>query len=172
MRMIDVPRSPAQALVGRPPGQIGIVVRDLEAAARRYSALWGNGPWLCWTYGPAILREQVYRGRPSRFSVRIALNSTAPQLELLQPLEGPSIYHEWLERHGEAPHHLAVYVESLDHAIESMASAGYDLIQCGRGMGLDGDGGFAYFDTQDDLGLVLEAVERPVRRREPELVVP
>jgi hypothetical protein len=166
------PRSAAEVFVGHPVGQIGIVVADLEAAASRYSALWQNGPWRCYTYGPELLRDQVYRGQPARFSVRIALNATAPQLELLQPLDGPSIYHEWLELHGDSPHHVAVFVESLDDAIESMAGAGYGVIQSARGIGLDDDGGFAYFDTHDDFGLILEAVEPPARRREPEVVLP
>ena len=159
-------------LLGRPAAQIGIVVRDLEEAARRYSALWGNGPWRCWTYGPDLLSEQRYRGRASRFSVRVALNSTSPQLELLEPLEGPSVYHEWLERHGPSPHHLAVVVESVEDAIDFMAQRGYECVQLGRGFGLDGDGMFAYFDTESDLGLLLEAVVRPARRHEPELVIP
>jgi len=159
-------------LAGLPACQIGILVRDLETAARRYSAVWGNGPWRCWTYGPALLSEQRYRGGPARFAVRVALNSATPQIELLQPIEGPSIYEEWLERHGESLHHVAVAVDSLDGAIASMERAGYGCIQLGRGFGLDGDGGFAYFDTEDELGVVLEAVERPANRREPELVVP
>lgn len=167
-----IPLGRAEALAGRLPSQIGIIVSNLEAAATSYSALWGNGPWRCWTYGPEILHGQLYRGQPSRFSVRIALNPTMPQFELLQPLEGPSIYHEWIERHGESLHHVAVYVESLDDAIRSIEGSGYELIQCGRGMGVDGDGGFAYFDTQRELGLVLEVVEPPARRREPEFVIP
>ncbi len=161
-----------RVLVGRTVGQIGIIVHDLESAARRYSTLWQNGPWRCFTYGPDMLTEQVYRNQHSRFSVRIAMNGTSPQIELLQPLEGPSIYHEWLDRHGEGLHHLAVFVDSLDDAIESMTRAGYGPIQLGRGIGVDGDGGFAYFDTERDFDLVLEAVEVPVRRREPELVIP
>src|SRR4051794_5767254 len=53
------------AFVNRPVGQIGIVVRDLEAACRQYSALWANGPWRCYTYSPAILARQTYRGAKS-----------------------------------------------------------------------------------------------------------
>jgi hypothetical protein len=166
------PAAKAVALMGRPPGQIGILVHDLEAAAARYSTLWGNGPWRCWTYGDELLRERIHRGRPSRFSVRIALNASTPQLELLEPIRGPSIYHEWLDQHGESLHHIGIYVDSLEQAIASMQTAGYTLIQCGLGTGLDGDGGFAYFDTQHELGLTLEAIERPLRRHEPELIIP
>ena len=163
---------PAEALVGRPVGQIGIVVRDLESACHRYSALWDSGPWRVYTYGPAMLSHQRFRGEPSRFSVRIALNATTPQLELLQPLEGPSTYHEWLEQRGEGLHHVAVYVEDADEAIASLGSAGYGVLQEGRGFGVDGDGAFAYFDTEHDLGYLLEVVQPPKTRRDPELVIP
>ena len=163
---------PADTLVGRPVGQIGIVVRDLESACRRYSALWQCGPWRVYTYGPAILAHQRYRGEPSSFSVRIALNPTSPQLELLQPLEGPSTYDEWLDRRGEGLHPLAVFVEDADEAISSFGAAGYEVLQEGRGFGAGGDGAFVYFDTEHDLGYLLEVVERPKSRREPELLIP
>jgi methylmalonyl-CoA/ethylmalonyl-CoA epimerase len=163
---------PAEALIGRPVGQIGILVRNLENACRRYSALWQCGPWRVYTYGPEILSSQSYRGEPSHFVVRIALNSTTPQLELLQPVEGPSVYDEWLERRGEGLHHLAAFVEDADEAIASLATAGYPVLQEGRGFGVDGDGVFAYFETEHDFSYLLEVVQPPEVRREPELVIP
>ncbi len=163
---------PATAFGGRPVGQIGVVVHDLESACSRYSALWQCGPWRIYTYSPAILAQQSYRGKPSRFAVRIALNPTTPQIELLQPLEGPSVYDDWLERRGEGLHHLAAYVEDADEAIASLAAVGYVVIQEGRGFGADGDGAFVYFDTEHDLGYLLEVVQPPKTRHEPELVIP
>ena len=163
---------PAEALVGRPAGQIGILVEDLESSCRRYSALWGCGPWRIYTYGPEILSSQSYRGEPSRFVVRIGLNSTTPQIELLQPVEGPSVYDDWLERRGEGLHHLAAFVEDADGAIASLATAGYGVLQEGRGFGVEGDGAFVYFDTEHDFGYLLEVVQVPQTRREPELVIP
>jgi len=163
---------PAEALVGLSVGQVGIVVHDLESACRRYSALWQCGPWRVFTYSPAILSYQTYRGEPSRYSMRIALNPTTPQLELLQPLEGPSVYDDWLERRGEGLHHVAAYVGDADAAIASMAAVGYGVAQEGRGFGVDGDGAFVYFDTEHDLGYLLEVVQPPKTRREPERVIP
>jgi glyoxalase/bleomycin resistance protein/dioxygenase superfamily protein len=163
---------PAGTLVGRPVGQIGIVVRDLESSCRRYSALWQCGPWRIYTYSPEILSQQSYRGEPSRFAMRIGLNPTTPQIELLQPLEGPSVFDGWLERRGEGLHHLAAYVEDADEAIASMTSCGYSVVQEGRGFGVGGDGAFVYFDTEHDLGYLLEVVQPPTTRREPELVIP
>jgi methylmalonyl-CoA/ethylmalonyl-CoA epimerase len=166
-----VVESLGESFFGKPVGQIGIVVRDLDAAIERASRTFGSGPWRVFTYSGETLSERTYRGRPGSFAVRIALNAQTPMIEFLQPLEGPSVYHEWLDTHGEGLHHLAFWVDSLDAAIDEMARAGFGLLQSGRGFGANGDGGFAYFDTQAVLGVVYEAVEPPKVRREPERVV-
>jgi methylmalonyl-CoA/ethylmalonyl-CoA epimerase len=164
--------SPVAFLDGRPPDQIGILVRDLEQALARYEALWGGGPWRVYTYGHGAIPWVTYRGEPGLHRMRIALSAHSPQVELIESLDGPSIYEEHLASCGEGLHHLGFQVESLDAAIDSMAQAGYDVVQSGGGFGLDGDGGYAYFDTDRDLGVVLEAIEVPKRRREPESTYP
>ena len=163
---------PIDAFGGRPVGQVGIIVRDLEGALERYSSLWGLGPWAGFLYGPGTVPTLTYRGEPGRYSMRIALAGQGPQVELLEPLEGPSIYEEWLESRPEGLHHVGVYVESLEPAIDSMGEAGYELLQSGAGYGLDGDGGYAYFDTERDFGVIVEALEVPRRRREPDFTWP
>ena len=67
---------------------------------------------------------------------------------------------------------MAVEVDSLDETTAAMEAAGYPLLQLGVGFGPDGDGGFAYFDTQDDLGMIVEAIEEAKRVAEPERVYP
>jgi methylmalonyl-CoA/ethylmalonyl-CoA epimerase len=162
--------SPLEALGGRQVGQIGLVVRDLERSLERYSSLWGVGPWKLFTYGPGTVPTLTYRGRPGLYSMRIALAAEGPQLELIEPLTGPNIYEEWLDAHGEGVHHLGVMVPSLDEGSRSLEDAGYALIQSGAGYGLDGDGGYAYFDTEAEFGVYLELIEVPARRREPEAI--
>jgi hypothetical protein len=159
-------------LDGRPPDQIGIVVPKLEEALERYESLWGGGPWRCFVYGPGRIPELSYRGEPGNYSVTIAISQTTPQIELLEPQDGPSIYHDWLETSSGGLHHLGFWVESLEKAIASMAKAGYEVIQSGSGYGLDGDGGYAYFGTERDFSVVLEAIQIPRRRREPDFVWP
>lgn len=161
-----------ELLDGKAPDQVGIVVRDLEEALARYEDLWGGGPWRCFRYAPDTIRWLGYRGQTGRYSVTIAINQTRPQIELVQPHEGPSIYDEWLETKGEGLHHLGFWVESLEAATASMAASGYGVIQSGGGYGLDGDGGYAYFDTEPDFRIILEAIEVPKRRREPDFVWP
>jgi methylmalonyl-CoA/ethylmalonyl-CoA epimerase len=75
-----------------------------------------------------------------------------------------------MEEHGEGIHHLGIRVSSLDAALEVMAEEGHELVQMGRGYGIDGDGGFAYFDTEETLGIITEAIEVPAQRRVPDAV--
>jgi hypothetical protein len=53
-----------------------------------------------------------------------------------------------------------------------MTAAGYDVLQSGHGYGLAGDGAFVYFDTLADYGFILEAIQVPAQRREPDFVFP
>jgi methylmalonyl-CoA/ethylmalonyl-CoA epimerase len=159
-------------LDGRTPDQIGIVVRDLEEALERYRRIWGREEWRVYTYGPRTVPRLTYRGKAVSYEARIALTSGSPQLELVEPRAGPSIYEEWSGRHGDGLHHLGFWVESLDAAVAAMTAAGHGVLQSGAGYGLDGDGGYAYFDTERELGVVLEAIEVPARRRAPDFTWP
>jgi methylmalonyl-CoA/ethylmalonyl-CoA epimerase len=148
-----------EAFAGRPIYQIAIVVRDFDAALARYSSLLDSGRWRTWTFGSHYHERTEYRGRPSEFTARLALNDQTPQLELIEPLEGASTYRDWLEQRGEGVHHLGIVVDSVPAAIEQAANAGYEVVQAGFGMGLERDGSWAYIDTSAALGVMLEAVE-------------
>lgn len=143
--------------------QVGIVVADLDAVVAAHSELCGCTPadWRLDVFGPESVDELTVRGAPAAFSMRLAFYGTSPELELIQPLDGPSIYAEWLVAQGGGLHHLAVAVTSLDEASSAMEGAGFPTVQAGRGFAPDGRGGFAYYDTAAALGYVLEAVELP-----------
>ena len=159
-----------EALVANGVGQIGILVPNLEEGLRTYGAIPAIESWSIYTYGPDFVPQLEYRGQPGRYSVRLALGGKGPQIELMEPLGGPSIYQEWIAEHGFGLHHLGFYVDSLQDAIRAMADAGYPVLQMGTGYGVDGDGGFAYFDTLAATSVVFEAIEVPARRRPPEEV--
>jgi methylmalonyl-CoA/ethylmalonyl-CoA epimerase len=158
--------------LGALPGitQIGIVVRDLERGIREYTDLIGVSPGAIYTYGPGFVSDLTYRGVRGSYAMRIALSGASPMVELVEPLAGPSIYHDWLEEHGEGLHHVGVEVPSVERATAAATAAGFTVIQSGRGYGLDGDGGYAYLDTYDRLRIIVELLEFPSRRREPEEV--
>lgn len=159
-------------LEGRRPDQIGIIVPLLDEGVRRYSALWGLGPWSAWTYGPKTVPHLGYRGGPGSYTLRLAITGTGPQIELIESVEGPSIYEEWLEAHGPGLHHLGFWVDSLEEATAQMEAAGFALLQSGAGYGLRGDGAYGYYDTQGELGVILEAIELVAERRTPEVTWP
>lgn len=153
-------------------GQIGIVVQRLDESLRLYGHLLAVDRWVVYTYSPETVPTLQLRGRPGSFSMRLALGGAEPQVELVEPQDGPSLYHEWLAERGPGVQHLGFFVPSIDEAVTQMAAAGYPCQQLGAGYGLDGDGGFAYFDTSDELGFIAEAIEVPQRRRPPEQVWP
>lgn len=153
--------------------QIGLIVRDLDAAVRRYWEMLGIGPWKVYTYGPPLVPSMTYRGRVQSYQMRLAFTQVGNlQLELIQPLSGESIYTEHLERNGEGMHHVGVFVPSLDEAISEATRQGYMVIQSGRGYGRWGDGGYAYLDTEEPLGMILELIEVPRERVPPEMEFP
>ncbi|MBU6280125.1 MAG: VOC family protein, partial [Actinomycetales bacterium] len=146
-------------------GQIGILVPDLAPAIRQWSAVMGSENWLVFTYDSEALPNMTYRGRPGAFAMRVALLGRDPQIELIESLRGPNIYDDWLADHGYGTHHLGFYVESITATMKSLGDLGIAVLQSGMGYGLNGDGGFAYLDTEDVLGVILEAIEIPSVRR-------
>ena len=153
-------------LPGTPLGpifQVAFVVRDVRAGLERITAVFGQRQWRCFRFGSSTHASCEYRGEPTEFSVLVALSDGSPQLELVQPVEGPGVHREWLDVRGEGMQHLGVVVESVPLAVEQMARGGYEVIQAGSGFGADGDGVYAYFDTEKDIGVSLEVVEPPER---------
>jgi methylmalonyl-CoA/ethylmalonyl-CoA epimerase len=145
--------------------QVAFLVEDLRVATARWSALYREDTWRIYTYDATNVEHLSYRGAPGEFSMRLALLGSAPQIELIQPLSGPSIYHDWIERHGYGPHHFGFFVPSIRDAVAEFEAAGHPTTQSGSGYGLDGDGGFAYFDFEATYGIDLEVIEVPARRR-------
>jgi hypothetical protein len=93
-------------------------------------------------------------------------------IELIEMVQAPTIYHDWVEKHGYGPHHVGILVEDMGAALAEAREAGLAVIQEGTGFGLDGDGHFAYLDTEDALGMAVELIEVPKRRVAPDKVFP
>jgi methylmalonyl-CoA/ethylmalonyl-CoA epimerase len=148
--------------------QVGILVDDLDRAIGEYSALFPATGWRGYRYGPDTIPKLGYRGGPGEFSFWVVLSDCDPQIELIQSLSGPSIYTEWLEQHGTGFHHVGVFTKELASDVQALNAHGLVVSQSGGGYGLDGDGGFAYFDTVERLGMVVELIEIPRRRRPPD----
>ena len=153
--------------------QIAVLVEDLDEAMERYWSLLGVGPWTVYTYRRPLLRMARYRGQDADPAQRIALARLGSlRIELIEMLQGPSLFHDWVAEHGYGPHHVGVQVEDMDAALAEARAAGLRVLQEGAGYGLDGDGHYAYLDTEDALGMVLELSEMPKRRIAPDRIYP
>ena len=99
-------------------------------------------------------------GRPASYSMRLALATAGNMLwEVIQPLEGPSIYQDFLAAHGEGVHHVAFGCEGLPYAerIKAFESRGCKMIQSG----VLGNVSFAYFETEGLISTTVEIYDLP-----------
>jgi hypothetical protein len=153
--------------------QVGLVVEDLDRAVEAYWTRYGIGPWHIYTYRRPLVREMHYRGEPADYAMRIGLAWIGPlRIELIQPLEGDSVYAEFVGRHGYGVHHFGLLVDDMAAALAEARAAGIEMTMDGSGFGLDGDGHYAYLETESDLGVTLELICRPKGRVTPERVYP
>ncbi len=137
--------------------QIGIVVRDLDAAVRRYVDDYGIGPWGVHLFKPGDVKAWREHGQPIEPSTRIAAAMVGRvQWELIQPLDDKSIYAQFLAEKGEGVHHIAVAAANFDELLAAEAKRGNALVlDCelsGQFSGIK----VAYLGTQRDLGAILE----------------
>lgn len=154
-------------------GQIGYVVEDVEKIIKNYYEKFGIDGWKIYTYGPNILSFMHYRGKPTQYKSRIALGYFGDtRIELIQPLEGHTIYTDYIAAHGYGVQHLGIYVQNIQEAITEAEEAGISVVMDGGGFGLDGDGYYAYLDTEEKYGITYELIQRPAKRREPEAIFP
>jgi len=155
--------------------QVCVVVRDLDRTIREYVERAGIGPWAVYTYAPPELHNMRVRGQPVEYSMRLALAWTGSIMwEVIEPLEGPSIYREFLDTRGEGMHHVLVQhtCTDLKAALEAFTRRGCPPLMEGSYKGTD----FAYIETEGPLAMILELVQRPnypgYRRPDPEYWYP
>jgi methylmalonyl-CoA/ethylmalonyl-CoA epimerase len=161
------------SFLDRKVDQIGYVVKDVDEAVRRYYETFGIGGWKIYTYGPPLLTYMTRNGRAFEYKARIALSYFGEsRIELIQNLEGDTVYSEFTRRHGYGVHHLGIYVPDIGAALAEAREGGFTTTMEGAGFGLDGDGHFAYLDTDESFGTTFELIQRPKRRHEPESVYP
>lgn len=161
------------SMLGRPVRQIAIVVPDLETAVRGYVDALGIGPWNVYTIGAPTMTGMTYRGRPADFRIRHALAfSGEVMLELIEPLDGESIWQEYLDARGASLHHVAFYVDDFVAAAAAMAERGWRGVQAGTGFGRSRDGEFIYYEHPAAVGIIVEVVKPPSERFPPEWTYP
>ena len=138
--------------------QVAFVVHDLDDAVRRWSDELDIGPWTAYRLDPTRIREMRYHEQDVAFSFLHALAWQGKlQFELVQPLDGPSIYKEFLEEHGEGVQHIACMMHSQadsDEFKKEWQARGSKVLMGGRiGETIE----FYYLDTEPMLKFILES---------------
>lgn len=150
--------------------QVSSVVKDLEAAMDNYWHTAGIGPWNVYTNSAPPLRC-FYHGHPSNYKVRVAIaRSGEVQMELIEYLEGESIHRDFINSGRTGLEHVGTFVADLDQALEPYQAMGIAILQQGAGLGLSGDGRYAYLDTEPILGTILELIQSATQASLPEQI--
>lgn len=153
--------------------QIAIVVKDIDKTVALYEKVFGIGPWHFYTYEKPLVKAMSYKGKPANHSNRLALSYFGnSRIELIEVREGDSVYKDFIDEHGYGVQHLGFLVEDMQKALSLAEEAGFSMIQDGSGFGPDGDGHYAYLDSEEDFGITIELIERPKRRHPPQKIYP
>jgi len=153
--------------------QICIIVPDIERATKHFYEKFGVGPWHFYTYGRPLVKKMTRHGKPADYKMKVALSHIGNmRVELIEPLEGDTVYQEFIDKHGYGVHHLGILTENMEVSLRNAEQAGLIMTQDGSGFGPDGDGHYAYLDTEDLIGTTIELIERPKRRNPPEKIYP
>jgi len=137
--------------------QIGIYVKDMDRSIEHYEKVFGIGPWL------VLEGETDYcmdRGKEVTVKGRIGMGYTGKiQLELIEIVGGPNLYLDTLGGREEGLHHMGFAVDNLEERLQACREAGIEVLQRGTlkqlGMTID----YAYLDTLDSVGVILEFIQ-------------
>ncbi len=143
--------------------QVGFVVRDAIKTAKKYSELFGLGPW---RFIDTRLPEVILHDQPPqnyKAGLRLAMADLDQiQIELIQPMYGPGTHMEFLTEHGEGIHHLSFGgVDDHDRILAGFLKHGIGIEMQGLARG---NPIFTYLATQQTLGTIFEVVRPPDSR--------
>jgi catechol 2,3-dioxygenase-like lactoylglutathione lyase family enzyme len=134
--------------------QVGLIVADIDRAIEGLNNL-GIGPFRPLDAEPTVRWEEGGKAAEIRSKTRFAYSGSF-EIELIEPIS-PSMQKEFLETQGGGIHHIGFFVEDIDKEVEIMAEKGYKVIQRGW---RPTSGGYAYFDTEQSCGVILEIIQR------------
>ena len=136
--------------------QVGIIVRDIESKARAWSEVLGL-PMPDIIITDTVDKAQTeYNGKPTIARAKLAFFHMGQlDVELIEPIDGPSTWKDQLDQHGDSLHHIAFVIKGMQEKIAYLDSKGVPLVQRGEYTG----GRYAYLDGVAQLGTVLELLE-------------
>ncbi len=151
--------------------QIAWLTRDLEKSMQAWIDVLSIGPWRVFRFTDETVKNLRVGGRlvEEPFEFRIAITYVGDtEIELIQPVRGPMIYQEYLDRRGEGLHHIKEKIagEALPGVVADYAARGIPVTQTGQ---FFADFHF-YLDTEPALDFVYELGNCPYQDLPPEMV--
>ncbi len=144
--------------------QLGMVVRDIEAAMQHWIKAMGVGPFIYMEEPGPI--KCTYRGKPTDAKISVAFTYTDNmQIELIQQRNtAPSPYMDFLASGREGLQHLAFYANDPEAAYRQMEANGLKLAYTIEPVG--GTEQVRYYEDPKQVGTMTEIVPiHPARRR-------
>ena len=151
--------------------QIAWVTRDLEKSMQAWIDVLRIGPWRVFRFTNETVKNLKVGGKlvEEPFEFRIAITHVGDmEIELIQPVRGPMIYEDYLQRRGEGLHHIKEKLadDRMADIVEDYEARGIAVTQTGQFVK---DFHF-YLNTEPKLDFVYELGNCPYQDLPPELV--
>lgn len=139
--------------------QINVVTDDVDRTVAQLTKVLEIGPWSIGTLNnttvtnPGLLVEGRMCAPKFHFQLGITFYSNI-EFEVIQPVTGPTVYQEYLDRHGCGFHHIKEVVppDKWEKTLAWYEREGMKLSICGS----VGPTSFAYLDSEKDFDFVVE----------------
>lgn len=148
--------------------KIGIVVNNIEEVAKRYNELFQLEEEVTVRYpDPAkVPMEGAYkklRGKEVQPKLKSCIVNLDPiYLEVVEPFDDtPSPWLEYLNQYGPGVCFISFYIDGFEQQIDLMEKGGYPLSFVEEKVFER----YAYFETQEKLGVTIELKERVSREK-------
>ena len=129
---------------------VGVAVRDIGDTLAFYRDLFG--------VGTSEIEDVPDQG------VKVALVRVgASQMEFIQPTDSNGAVARFIERHGEAVHHICFEVEDLQDKLDLLAARGVELVDSAPRQGVSGQ--IAFLHPRSTRGVLIELVDQDTARR-------
>ncbi len=142
-----------------PITQISLAVRDLDKTMEQYYRAFGWAPWQVFNHVKPVHHRTELRGEPVDYSLRGAeVYVGSLNFELLQPLDGPNLWSEFMDRRGEGIASIAaMFLEREDgDAVKKAFKDTFDIdviMKANIGDHIE----YYYLDTEEQFGCLIES---------------
>ena len=149
--------------------QIAWVTRDLEKSMKAWVENLKIGPWTVLTFTNQSLKylkvDDKTVTEPFKFLIGISWIGDM-QLELIEPVYGPTIYEAFIQKHGEGLHHIKERIadDAMESVVQGYRDQGISVTQTGQ---FETDFHY-YLDTEPKLDFIYELGNCPILQLTPD----